>query len=131
MFTVESRERLRDQLMSAASADDRISAAALVGSSALGREDEWSDIDLALCIDAEAERSAVIVEWTDWMYDEHAAVHHTDVARRRDALPGISARRHAPGRPLLLARDGVRPDRPTLPPAVRSRHEGNPGSGTH
>ena len=81
MFTVESRDRLRDQLMSAASADDRISAAALVGSSALGREDEWSDIDLALCIDAEAERSAVIVEWTDWMYDEHAAVHHTDVAR--------------------------------------------------
>jgi hypothetical protein len=81
VFTVEARERLRDGLVSAAQADARISAAALVGSSALGSEDEWSDIDLALCIDAEAERAAVIAEWTDWMYAEHAAVHHMDVPR--------------------------------------------------
>jgi len=81
VFTIEGRERLRDGLVSAAQADTRISAAALVGSAALGSEDEWSDIDLALCIDAEAERAAVIAEWTDWMNAEHAAIHHIDVAR--------------------------------------------------
>jgi len=81
MFTVVARERLRDVLVSAAEADARISAAALVGSSALGREDRWSDIDLALCVDADAERPAVIAEWTDWMYAEHGAVHHMDVTR--------------------------------------------------
>ncbi len=57
----------RDRLVSAVQADTRICAAALVGSSALGREDQWSDIDLALCIDPNAERPAVVAEWTDWM----------------------------------------------------------------
>ena len=81
VFTVVARERLRDGLVSAAEADARISAAALVGSSALGREDQWSDIDLALCVDADAARPTVIAEWTDWMYAEHGAVHHMDVTR--------------------------------------------------
>jgi hypothetical protein len=83
VFEVQDRERLRDELVSAAEADARISAAALVGSSALGGEDQWSDIDLALCIDADAdaERPAVIAGWTDWMYAKHAAVHHMDVRR--------------------------------------------------
>jgi predicted nucleotidyltransferase len=72
VFTAEARERLRAGLASAAQADARISAAALVGSSALGSEDEWSDIDLALCIYAESERAAVIAEWTNWMYRKAA-----------------------------------------------------------
>ncbi|MDQ3648225.1 MAG: nucleotidyltransferase domain-containing protein [Actinomycetota bacterium] len=46
MYTPEHREQLRDELVSAARADARIGAAALVGSSALGREDQWSDIDV-------------------------------------------------------------------------------------
>lgn len=79
VFTVEARDRLRDELVSAAQADARISAAALVGSLALGRGDRWSDIDLALCVDDNAERPAVIGEWTDWIYAEHGAVHHMDV----------------------------------------------------
>ena len=81
MFAVEDRERRRDELISAAQADARISAAALVGSSALGREDRWSDIDLALCVDPDADHAAVIAEWTDWMYTDHAAVHHMDITR--------------------------------------------------
>jgi predicted nucleotidyltransferase len=79
VFTAEDRERLRDELIAAARADPRIAAAALVGSAALGREDEWSDIDLALSVDADVEPAAVIAEWTDRMYAHHAAVHHTDV----------------------------------------------------
>jgi len=50
VFSAEDRERLRDELVSGARADVRISAAALIGSSALGREDRWSDIDIALCL---------------------------------------------------------------------------------
>jgi predicted nucleotidyltransferase len=79
MFTVEDRERLREALISTAEADACIASAALVGSLALGHEDRWSDIDLALEVDASAERDAVIAEWTDRMYAEHTAVHHLDV----------------------------------------------------
>ena len=81
MFSAGDRERLRDALVAVAHADSRISAAALTGSVALGREDRWSDIDLALCVSADADRAQVIADWTDGMYGEHAAVHHVDVYR--------------------------------------------------
>jgi hypothetical protein len=81
MFSAEDRERLRDELVAVAHADRRISAAALTGSGALGREDRWSDIDLALCVIADADRGQVIADWTDRMYGVHAAVHHVDVYR--------------------------------------------------
>lgn len=81
VFTAEDRERLRDELVSAARADTRISAAALTGSAATGREDRWSDIDLALCVDHDADRAQVITDWTAVMYGEHGAVHHLDVIR--------------------------------------------------
>ncbi len=81
MFTAEDRQRLRDELVSVARADARISAAALLGSSALGREDRWSDIDLALGLACDADRTLAIADWTDRMYSEHAAVHHMDVTR--------------------------------------------------
>ncbi|MEJ7783887.1 MAG: hypothetical protein WKF96_03720 [Solirubrobacteraceae bacterium] len=81
VFTAEDREALRDQLVAAAQADRHISAAALVGSSALGREDRWSDIDLALCLASAGDRTQTIADWTDRMYQDHAAVHHLDVHR--------------------------------------------------
>jgi hypothetical protein len=76
---VEDRERLREELIAAAHADVRVSAAALVGSAATGAEDRWSDIDFAVRVDDDSQRTAVITEWTDRMYGEHAAVHHLDV----------------------------------------------------
>jgi len=79
MFTVEGRASLQATLIGAARTDARIDAAALVGSGAVGREDAWSDIDLALRVAPTADRSAVIEDWTDLMYREHAAVHHFDV----------------------------------------------------
>lgn len=79
MFTPEERGRLRDTLISAARADDRVSGAALTGSASLGAEDRWSDIDLALGIAPDAEFSEVITDWTALMYGDHLAVHHTDV----------------------------------------------------
>ncbi len=81
MFTPEERERLREGLVSAAHADTRITGAAVTGSAAVGREDRWSDIDLALCVAADAEFGPVLGDWTNRMYREHAAVHHVDVTR--------------------------------------------------
>lgn len=50
-----------------------------IAKAALGREDRWSDIDLALCVAADAGRAQVIADWTDRMYGEQGAVHHVDV----------------------------------------------------
>lgn len=79
VFTPEQRERLRDKLVAAAQDDARITGAALTGSAAVGREDRWSDIDLALCLAAGTDREPVLTDWTDMMYAEHGAVHHLDV----------------------------------------------------
>lgn len=78
MFTPADREGLRETLVAAARDDPRISAAALTGSAALGREDRWSDIDLALSVTDDDELDDVIDDWTARMYG-HGAVHHVDV----------------------------------------------------
>src|SRR3712207_5478635 len=79
MFTVAQRVRIRDGLVRAASEDERITAAAFVGSAAINREDQWSDIDLALRIRSDLEPEPVAQHWTEHMYAEHGAVHHLDV----------------------------------------------------
>ncbi len=79
VFSLEERARLRDALVSLAETDERITGAALTGSAAVGREDQWSDIDLALCLASDVDPSLVILDWTDRMYQEHGAVHHVDV----------------------------------------------------
>ncbi|MEX2212401.1 MAG: nucleotidyltransferase domain-containing protein [Gaiellaceae bacterium] len=48
MFTVEERDRVRERLLELAEADTGIAAAAITGSYAVGKSDEWSDIDVAL-----------------------------------------------------------------------------------
>ena len=79
MFTPTERARLRDVLVAAARADERVTGAALTGSAAARREDRWSDIDLALCVGSDVD--AVVADWTEAMYRDHAAVHHVDVYR--------------------------------------------------
>jgi hypothetical protein len=79
MFTVEERERLKSEMISAAKADDRIGAAALFGSSAIGGEDPWSDIDLGLCVQTGRYWDAAVADWTTQMYQQHGALHHFDV----------------------------------------------------
>jgi hypothetical protein len=85
VFDASDRQRVRDDLVSAAQVDTRITAAATLGSAADGSEDEWSDLDLALCMADAADREAVIADWTQRMYSCHAAAHHLDV-RWEDAL---------------------------------------------
>ncbi len=79
MFTPEDRDRLRDALVAAARADERISGAALTGSASVGAEDRWSDIDLAVGVAADADIGRTMADWTAAMYQEHGAVHHLDV----------------------------------------------------
>ena len=70
---------MRSALISAATADPRIATAALLGSSATGLEDAWSDIDLALGLTPDADPDTTIAEWTERMYADHGAVDHVDV----------------------------------------------------
>src|SRR2546421_5980006 len=81
MFTPEDRTRLRDALIAAARADPRLTGAALTGSAAVGAEDRWSDVDLALGVAAAADPGRVVADWTDRMYRGCGAVHHLDVHR--------------------------------------------------
>jgi predicted nucleotidyltransferase len=81
VFTPEDRERLREELVAAARADPRVTAAAVTGSAAIGREDRWSDIDLALRLAVGADLREVLADWTGRMYRQHAAVDHLDVTR--------------------------------------------------
>lgn len=81
IFTPETRKRLHETLVAKAHSDDRITAAAIVGSASVGREDRWSDIDLALGLADTAELSKVMADWTEKMYRDHGTVHHLDVWR--------------------------------------------------
>jgi predicted nucleotidyltransferase len=78
VFTVSERDQLRRDLVSAAESDPRVVGAALTGSFAVGEEDRWSDIDLALSVDGLAD--AVVSDWTALMYSR-GAVSHLDVRR--------------------------------------------------
>lgn len=67
--------------MSDARADDRITGAALTGSTSVGRDDRWSDIDLAVSVAAAADLAEVMSDWTTRMYADHAAIAHLDLRR--------------------------------------------------
>ena len=79
VFTVEERERLRESLVATARNDERIVGAAHTGSAALGREDRWSDIDLAVSVAAGAVMDDVVADWTRRLYEQHGAVAHHDI----------------------------------------------------
>jgi hypothetical protein len=81
VFTEQDREHIRQELVAAAQADSRIRGAAHLGSAVVGRLDQWSDIDLALCVAAEADLSDVLVDWTQRMYNDYAAIAKFDVRR--------------------------------------------------
>jgi predicted nucleotidyltransferase len=81
MFTREEREQIRAALVSAAQEDPKVTGAAHLGSAAADRLDDWSDVDLALCISVEGELEEVIAAWTSRLYRDHRAVAHCDVKR--------------------------------------------------
>lgn len=79
IFTPGDRDCLRSTLIARAQADGRISAGAITGSSAVGREDQWSDIDLAFGVVDDPLVDAVLGDFTEDLYENHEAVHHVDL----------------------------------------------------
>jgi hypothetical protein len=81
MFSRDEREQMRAALVRAAQADSNVTGAAHLGSAAADRLDDWSDIDLALCVSHDAAVDGVIAAWTARMYRDHEAIAHCDVRR--------------------------------------------------
>lgn len=81
VYSSEKREEIRKELVAAAKTDPRICSAAHLGSAAVGVQDRWSDIDLALCITQNADLDQVIGDWTIRLYHDYAAVANFDVWR--------------------------------------------------
>lgn len=79
MFSIGERDELRDRLIVAARGDERITAAAVVGSGARDAQDAWSDIDLALRLGDGLDPSGVAGDWATRMYESAGAVDHVDV----------------------------------------------------
>jgi hypothetical protein len=76
VFTESRREELRRELLRRARDDDRIVGAAITGSSAEGREDAWSDIDLFFGVRAGIPVADVVDDWSGHCYARLGAVHH-------------------------------------------------------
>lgn len=79
MFTAEDRDRLREDVIAAARADERIIGGAITGSVALGQEDRWSDVDLFFGVVDEESLAGALADMTGLMYRDHGALHHFDV----------------------------------------------------
>jgi predicted nucleotidyltransferase len=79
MFEVDERDELRTRLIDAARRDPRVDSAALLGSAALGTEDRWSDIDLALRLAPGMDLVAVADEWTRRLEQGADIVDHLDI----------------------------------------------------
>ena len=79
MFSPEERDSLREQIVTAARADERITGAAITGSAALGHQDRWSDVDLFFGVRSLDDIAGAMAGMTELMYREHGALHHFDV----------------------------------------------------
>lgn len=74
MFSVEDRDRVRDQVLTMASSDPRVVAGAVVGSLALHEGDRWSDLDLTFAVVDGVPVLDVLSEWTRTLVDTLDAV---------------------------------------------------------
>jgi len=82
VFTQADREGVRGWLVDRAQADPRVIAAAIMGSGADGREDPWSDIDLALRLGPAVDLRTVADDWTKQIGAHLGTVAHVDVWAR-------------------------------------------------
>ena len=79
MFTVEERNRVRERLLEMGRTDHRLVAGALIGSTAAGGGDRWSDLDLTFGLADDATLADVLADWTARFQRELSAVHLFDL----------------------------------------------------
>ncbi len=73
MDPIAHRERIKQRLIERAHADPAIVGAALVGSTADGGGDRWSDLDLTFAVSSSSSVSAALEVWTAWVAQEFGA----------------------------------------------------------
>ncbi len=81
MFSIESRNRVRDRVLQLAASDTRVVAGAIVGSLALDEGDRWSDLDLTFAVADSLPLRDVLADWTHTIVDEIDAAHLFDLPR--------------------------------------------------
>jgi hypothetical protein len=78
-FTLEQRAAAQERVIALARADKRISGGGITGSTATGTDDRWSDIDLAFGVRPDADRDAILAEWTALLAGDLGVIHHWDL----------------------------------------------------
>ena len=79
VFTAEQRNALRDRLLWLAEQDERVVAAAAVGSLAVDAGDRFSDLDLTFGIEDGTPVAHVLDDWTRTLVGDLDAVHLADL----------------------------------------------------
>lgn len=86
MVTADNRAGMLTTLIERAENDPDISGAVLLGSSAAGTADRWSDLDVAFAVARPARAADVAERWTAALATEPGVVHHWDLPVRETAL---------------------------------------------
>ena len=81
MFTVEQRDALRESVLRLGEEDDRVVAAAIVGSLAVDGGDRFSDLDLTFGVADDARVAEVLDDWTRTLVEEFDAVQLAELER--------------------------------------------------
>ncbi len=76
-FSPAQRAAVRDRLLAAAADEPTVGAAVLLGSTALGTEDDWSDLDIALGVTEPL--PTALDRWTRLVGREFGTLHHWDL----------------------------------------------------
>lgn len=79
MFTQQERDKIRNAILEKARGDLRLSGGAITGSVVVGKEDRWSDIDLAFGVIGQDKVESILSDFSQFMYDNYDCYHHLDV----------------------------------------------------
>lgn len=79
MFTAKQRDHVRNYVLEMAQTDPRVTGGALIGSTAAGAEDNWSDIDVTFGIATGNAIETVIDDWTQVLEREFGVLNHFDL----------------------------------------------------
>ncbi|MEL6866843.1 MAG: nucleotidyltransferase domain-containing protein [Bacteroidota bacterium] len=79
MYSLQDRQSVQDYILSLARTDERVTDAAIVGSEAIGANDQWSDIDLTFGLKEEVAISTILADWTQKIQEQYQAAHLFDL----------------------------------------------------